>query len=239
LKPERRYGLSNAVDERVDAIVERIRTGDASAWAGVDREARAWLAALVARRLPRGIMGAADAEDVVQSTLLRALQELARNDSRPVRNARHWLEMLARWTVVDQIRRESLRRGEERAGEWCVASNDAVDSSSMAEPEDPCAERDYAAVELRLDLATRLRELPAQEAEVLWMRLARRGSRPLVARSLGLTIAQVRALEGTARERLVKKYPWNETVRRRARRLRLSARAAPPGSRAGRRAGRR
>lgn len=178
---------TNPSDVRASAdelrLVRRAQRGDRSA---LEELARRWRPRLVHLLVGRTAC-LADAEDIAQQALLRALQRIDRHDGR--RRFSVWLYRIALRTAADYHRKPRPEPGFD-AGDLC--------DPRATDPQEAAAEE-----ELRENLwATARRVLSADQYAALWLRYAEDMSIQEVAGVLGRTRISTRVLLHRARQRL-------------------------------------
>jgi len=169
----------------VDDLAARARCGDEACFQELARRLRAPLAAFVVRRLP----SPADADDVVQETLLRAYRHIDRYD--PTRRFSTWLFAIGK-NVASNHRAAHLRRTdlEQRGGRESetVAVQVAVGPAARAAD----------------DLwRTAQRLLSGEAYRALWLRYAEDLSVGEIARELGRTAVSTKVMLFRARRKLL------------------------------------
>ncbi len=167
-------------------LVRLAKQGEDCAFAELTRCFRARLVHLLERRT--GCL--ADAEDVAQQALLRALQRIDQHDER--RRFSVWLYRIAIRIAVDRHRKARPKTG--------------LDPATMAELSDPhAADPEQAAVdgELRHNLwSVAQNVLSAEQYSALWLRYAEDLPVGDVARALGRSRVATRVFLHRARQRL-------------------------------------
>lgn len=164
-------------------LVRRAQRGDRRA---LEELARRWRPRLV--HLLRRRTGCwADAEDVAQQALLRALGRIDQHDGR--RAFSMWVYRIALRAAADHHRKARPEPG--------------LDSSRLCDPRGDDPEEAAAEAELRDNLwSTAERVLSAEQYSALWLRYAEDLSVKEVARALGRTGISTRVLLHRARQRL-------------------------------------
>lgn len=174
-------------DLSAEDLASRAQRGDEACFDELARRLRAPLAAFVTRRLH----SPADADDVVQETLLRAYRHLDRYD--PSRRFSTWLFAIGKNVASNhraaQRRRADLeRRGSAEAAVTAVPAAPAVDAMSASSDE---------------IWRTAERVLGAEAYRALWMRYADEMSVRDVARALGRTVVSTKVMLFRARKKLL------------------------------------
>jgi RNA polymerase sigma-70 factor, ECF subfamily len=160
-------------------LLERARGGDRSAFEELFGRYRRRLAVLVHYKLPAGLRGAIDPEDVLQETLLRAFRGLEGFHYTAPGSFQRWLARIADNVVADMGRRRASRK---RAAER--------QESHPPEPIDSrTPSRLLARKEQLAGLLGRLDALPPAYREVI-----------LLARMEGLSTGEVAERMGKSRE---------------------------------------
>lgn len=130
------------------------------------------------------------AEDVVSDAFLRAWE--ARHTCRNRKAALSWILSITRNCAIDALRAQ--KKG-------------TVELSAIPEPEDPGIDLsafEEVSVELRMRLEEAIRELPAEQQQVLFMRFYEKRSHEEVAQHLGKNASAVRVIQYRALGRLRK-----------------------------------
>lgn len=130
------------------------------------------------------------AEDVVSDAFLRAWE--ARHTCRNRKAALSWMLSITRNCAIDALRAQ--KKG-------------TVELSAIPEPEDPGTDlsaTEEVSVELRMRLEEAIRELPAEQQQVLFMRFYEKRSHDEVAQQLGKNASAVRVIQYRALGRLRK-----------------------------------
>lgn len=174
-----------AIDD--EALVERVRLGDETAFAELHARYEARMV-----KYARRVLGGSHelAEDVVQESLWRAHRALRRDD-RPIA-LRPWLYRLVRNCCLDELAR---------------GRNDALDLHALSE-EPAALDADPAVVADRRrrtrDVLGDLAALPPDQRHAVLRREVDGLSHAALARELGLTVPATRSLVHRARRNLVK-----------------------------------
>ena len=161
-----------------DRLVGRVRAGDDDAYAALVRRHRPALVAFAARLL--GEAGA-DAEDVVQDALFRALPALRASDRAMV--VRPWLYMIVRNRAFDHLRTPAARR----------RFDDGDRLALVATPHGDPADRAVAREELDR-VVGEIRRLPARQRLALVDRELSGDSHAAIAARLGTTVPATKSL---------------------------------------------
>jgi RNA polymerase sigma-70 factor (ECF subfamily) len=180
-----RSDLAALADLSAEDLASRAQGGDQACFDELARRLRAPLTAFLTRRLP----SAADADDVVQETLLRAYRHLDRYD--PSRRFSTWLFAIGK-NVASNHRASQRRRADlERRG--------SAEAAITAVPAAP------AAVSGPSDEIWRTAErvLGAEAYRALWLRYADEMSVRDVARLLGRTVVSTKVMLFRARKKLL------------------------------------
>jgi RNA polymerase sigma-70 factor, ECF subfamily len=130
------------------------------------------------------------AEDVVSDAFLRAWE--ARHTCRNRKAALSWILSITRNCAIDALRAQ--KKG-------------TVELSAIPEPEDPGTDlsaTEEVSAELRMRLEEAIRELPAEQQQVLFMRFYEKRSHDEVAQQLGKNASAVRVIQYRALGRLRK-----------------------------------
>ena len=167
--------LETLTDER---LVGRVRAGDDDAYAVLVRRHRAALVGFAARLLGDA---AADAEDVVQDALFRALPALRASDRAMV--VRPWLHMIVRNRAFDQLRTPAARHRYDTGERMALA----------AQPHGDPAERAVAREELD-EVVAEIRRLPPRQRLALVGRELSGDSHAEIAARLGTTVPATKSL---------------------------------------------
>jgi RNA polymerase sigma-70 factor (ECF subfamily) len=162
-----------------EALAARAQGGDRACFEELVLRLRDPLTAFLARRLPR----AADADDVVQETFLRAYQNLDRYD--PARRFSTWLFAIGKNVAANHRVRERRREDLSRTGEG---------------PAVACADAGSDAGEL---WQTAERVLSPASYRALWLRYADDLSVAEVARELRRTVVATKVMLFRARRKLL------------------------------------
>ncbi len=164
-------------------LVRRAQRGDRPALEELARRCRPRLVHLLSLRT--GCL--ADAEDIAQQALLRALQRIDRHDGR--RGFSVWLYRIALRTAADHHRKKRAKPG--------------LDATELTDPRAADPEKAATDAELRDNLwSTAQRVLSSQQYSALWLRYAEDLSIKEVARALGRTRISTRVFLHRARQRL-------------------------------------
>ena len=164
-------------------LVRRAQGGDRLAMEELARRFRPRLVHLLRRRT--GCW--ADAEDIAQQALMRALQRIDRHDGR--RRFSVWLYRIALRTAADHHRKARPEPG--------------LDSSSLCDPRGHDPQEAAADGELRENLwSTAQQVLSVDQYSALWLRYTEEMSIKDMARVLGRTRISTRVLLHRARQRL-------------------------------------
>jgi RNA polymerase sigma-70 factor (ECF subfamily) len=174
-------------------LLEGIRRGDGECARILYDRTRGFLLDAVIR--PR--VGAADAEDVLSETWLRAVERLRGFEWRGI-GLLHWLSAIARRTALERLR--SGHR-EEVVPDLVDIFGDVPDGAASAEAEMIAAER---LCRMRERVAATLAELPPRHADALSLRLLEGRERADCAEAFGISIGAFdvllhRAARGFAR----------------------------------------
>jgi RNA polymerase sigma-70 factor, ECF subfamily len=169
----------------VDDLASRARSGDEDCFRELVARLRAPLTAFLARRLPR----AADADDAVQETFLRAYRSLDRYD--PARRFSTWLFAIGKNVAANQRAAERRRSDLERRG---------------AAPEAVIAPPELAAEADEIWRAAR-RALGDDAYRALWLRYSQDLSVAEIARELGRSTVAVKVMLFRARKKLLQEAP--------------------------------
>ena len=144
---------------------------------------------------------AADADDAVQETMVRAW---TRRDSFEGRSSVHsWLYRIATNVCLDMLRRRNRRAVPLDLNGLEVLPHDQDLQAEAADPADIVAARD----DIELALLVALHALPARQRAVLILREVLRWSAPEVADLLGTTVASVNSALQRARATLAARTP--------------------------------
>ena len=170
-----RFHLDQLDDER---LVGRVRAGDDAAYAAIVRRYRPALVAFAARLLGDG---AADAEDVVQDALVRALPALRAGD-RPMA-VRPWLYMIVRNRAFDHLRTPAARHRADTAERLAL----------VAHPHGDPADRAVAREELARVVAE-IARLPDRQRLALVERELSGTSHADIAAELGTSVSATKSL---------------------------------------------
>ena len=126
-------GIHSAGDEALPPneptveILKRARDGDESAWTSIHERYREALIRIVHGRIPRDLRGRFDTEDVVQSTLIAAAQDLDNYECRGKGSLQAWLFALVRHRLIQRIRSGRSKKRDARRD---------VDTSHLVKLED-------------------------------------------------------------------------------------------------------
>ena len=94
--------------EDLSALMRLAREGDAAAYRRLLECVALWLRGIVRRGLTRTGRGTEDSEDIVQETLLA--MHLKRHTWDPAQPLEPWLRAIARYKIVDHLRRQGYRQ---------------------------------------------------------------------------------------------------------------------------------
>ena len=182
-----RSDLAALADLSAEDLASRAQRGDEACFEELARRLRAPLAAFLTRRLP----SAADADDAVQETLLRAYRHLDHYD--PSRRFATWLFAIGKNVASNhraaQRRRADLeRRGSAEAAGTAGPAAAAIDA--IIGPSDEI-------------WRTAERVLGAEAYRALWLRYADEMSVRDVARALGRTVVSTKVMLFRARKKLL------------------------------------
>jgi RNA polymerase sigma-70 factor (ECF subfamily) len=100
-----------ATPERTEVLVRRAQCGDTAAFDELAAACRPNLAALIRSRLGAELARELEADDILQETLLKALQSIARFSFRGEDSFLRWLGAIAENVMRTAARRKSRRRG--------------------------------------------------------------------------------------------------------------------------------
>lgn len=181
-----RSDLAALADLSVEDLASRAQGGDQACFDELARRLRAPLAAFLTRRLP----SAADADDAVQETLLRAYRHLDRYD--PSRRFSTWLFAIGK-NVASNHRAAQRRRADlERRGsaDAAITTAPAVAIDAVSGPSDEI-------------WRTAERILGAEAYRALWLRYADEMSVRDVARALSRTVVSTKVMLFRARKKLL------------------------------------
>lgn len=134
-------------ENRLRALMLAGLGGDAQAYRKLLQELAVYLRAYYRRRLPQD---GADAEDLVQETLIAVDRRRASYDT--TQPFTPWVSAIARYRLVDHLRRSSLR---------AMSSLDGLDDLFGAD--------DHEQTAAELDVDRMLSELPARQSEAIRM----------------------------------------------------------------------
>lgn len=134
-------------EPRLRALMLAGLGGDAPAYRRLLQELSVYLRAYYRRRLPKD---GADAEDLVQETLIAMDRRRASYDT--TQPFTPWVFAIARYRLVDHLRRSSLRA-----------------TSSLDDLEDLFGVDDHEQVAAEMDVKRMLSELPARQGEAIRM----------------------------------------------------------------------
>lgn len=185
---------SNSASAEIALLVARLRAGDRSAAAAFCRHFAARVQGLVAVRLGQSLLGASDRDDVVQETLLEALDRLPDYTHRSTGALVYWLSTLVESRIRTLLRRETAHK---RGGGRVVRDADLGDTAAHAVAGAPGGSTPSAAVRAReLDpaLERALLALGQPRREIVYSRLVLEMEFAEIAASLGLgNVDSVRA----------------------------------------------
>ncbi len=181
------------MDDDDARLLEGMRRGDGESARVLYDRTRGFLLDAVIR--PR--VGAAEAEEVLSETWLRAVQRLRDFEWRGI-GLLHWLAAIARRTALERLRR---RPREVPVPDLAGLLGDVPDGAASAEAEMIAAEQ---LRRTRERVCETLAALPPRHAEALRLRLLEGRERAACAESLGVTIGAFdvlmhRAARGFAR----------------------------------------
>lgn len=134
-------------EARLRALMLAGMDGDAQAYRKLLQELSVYLRAYYRRRLP---MDGADAEDLVQETLIAVDQRRASYDT--TQPFTPWVSAIARYRLVDHLRRSSIRA-----------------TSSLEGVDDLFGTDDHEQTAAELDVERMLSGLPARQSEAIRM----------------------------------------------------------------------
>lgn len=181
------------MDDDDARLLEGMRRGDGESARVLYDRTRGFLLDAVIR--PR--VGAAEAEDVLSETWVRAVEKLRAFEWRGI-GLVHWLSAIARRAALERVRR--VRR-EEAVPDLADLLGDVPDGAASAEAEMIALERIRRT---RERVAETLAALPPRHAEALRLRLLEGRARVACAESLGVSVGAFdvllhRAARGFAR----------------------------------------
>jgi RNA polymerase sigma-70 factor (ECF subfamily) len=171
-------------DLSVDDLAGRARHGDEASFQELVSRLRGPLTSFLARRLPR----AADADDAVQETFLRAYRHIDRYD--PTRRFATWLYAIGKNVAANHRDAERRRADYEHRGATDAATSDAVVHPARA------------AVGAVVGRAAR-RVLGDDSYRALWLRYSQELSVGEVARELGRSVVATKVMLFRARRKLL------------------------------------
>lgn len=175
-------------------LIERVRAGDRAATAQFCARFGPRVRGLVAVRLGRSLLDVSDRDDVVQETLLEAIERLPAYEHRSTGALLHWLGTLAESRIRTLVRRA---RAGKRGGGRVVRGADLGDSTARSLADVSGGGTPSAAVRAReLDpaLERALLALGQPRREIVYSRLVLEMEFAEIAQSLGLpNVDSVRA----------------------------------------------
>lgn len=179
-----RSDLGALADLSVEDLAARAQGGDEACFDELARRLRAPLAAFLTRRLPN----AADADDAVQETLLRAYRHLDRYD--PRRRFATWLFAIGKNVAANHRAAQRRRTDLERRGSAEAEVTAAPAAIAASGPSDEI-------------WRTAERVLGPEAYRALWLRYADEMPVRDVARELGRTVVSTKVMLFRARKKLL------------------------------------
>lgn len=181
------YLLENIVEAEESKLVRSAKAGDEAAIEELDRRYRPMLVRYAGRR----VANAADAEDVTQMALAKALTRLHLfcHASQPTGSFRGWLFTITRNTIADWSRKQQRK------------PDLAQDDNALAQHPQPGRTTIESTASCDLFSYAR-RRLSAVEYQVLWMKYVDQISDPEIARAIGRRDGTVRVMLTRIRKKL-------------------------------------
>ncbi|MBK8975440.1 MAG: sigma-70 family RNA polymerase sigma factor [Planctomycetes bacterium] len=173
-------------------LVRRIQAGDCEAFADLYRRYRDRLLLTIRLRLGAGLRARLESEDVLQSVVRQAMQDLQGFEPREDGSLEHWLHVC----VLNKIRGLAAWHGaQKRAGDEPLTDTLASDLAAAAPP-------DYVESERYARLERELARLPEPMREVILLRRIEGLGNAEAARRLGRSEAATAQLHARAMARL-------------------------------------
>jgi RNA polymerase sigma-70 factor (ECF subfamily) len=193
-------------DAETEALLDRIRRGDATAGQQLLRRHRQRLRQMIAVRMDRRLAARVDPSDVLQEALMDAAQKLADYVQHRPLPFYPWLRQLA-WQRLVKLHQHHLRAQKrsvhrEAVPDLALPDESALDLAHRLLASGTSPSQQLLQEELRDRVQTTLAQLPERDREVLVLRYLEQLGTGEIAAILGITEAAVKSRHVRALERL-------------------------------------
>lgn len=190
-----------------EELIEAARAGDLEAWNRLDERSRETLALFLRGRIPTAARRRFDTEDMLQSALLSAFDQLDSFEYRGEGSFERWIRKLVLNRLNGKLRQQYAGKRDVRLDE--ELSDAAPRHPQQHEPESPS--QVYSRAEGAARLLQCIAELPRAERDVIKMVVFDRRPLERIAQDLELSVRQVRHHRRRALEAIRRRMKdWSE-----------------------------